>query len=197
MGRPVVEKLSEFGVDITGKLRRNKVVLLQGDGTRIVVDFTTGALRVIDPTGVGLLVGELRFDSSNRDRLIWKGVIEGVPAEGFVVTDNEPNSVLVQGTIGQQPTWRVRFELTRIDPDTILCTNITGLRTVQALSGQLKKLGLDLRPSPERREITLRLVNWGSAVWNLESGEFVVRDSVGEATHWGVLNIGSFRLFHG
>ncbi len=185
LGRPVADKLTDFGIDVTGEKHQDDAVLLQGDGTRIVINFATGAFEVLDPGGQTSHSGQFTFDLSDPSRLNWKGEIGGLPAEGFVVTDNEPNSVLVHVALAKHATFRVRLRLTRVDDGTVLCTNISGHRIAQALWSQLMVKGVDLRQdNGPGGTLHLRDKISGAVItWDRGSGNLMIFAADGTLAH--------------
>ena len=156
LGCPVAEKLCDFGVQIDAEGGHGKVVFKQQDGGKISVDFTTGALLVTTSQGDPSYTGNITLNLSNPRQIDWTGQINGAPASGFVVTDNEPDSILVQAVLADG-AYRMRWRLSPGNAGEVICNDITSLRSVRSVAGQLHQVGLDLSGSGRKDHLRARL----------------------------------------
>lgn len=190
LSRPVAEKLRDFGVQIDAKGAHGKVVFKQQDGGKISVDFTTGALLVTTPQGDPSYTGHITVNFSNPRQIDWTGQVNGAPASGFVVTDNEPDSILVQAVLADG-AYRMRWRLSPGEAGEVICDDITSLRTVRSVAGQLHQVGLDLSGSGKKDHLRVRLDDGSFIEYTVSTGDFTFFDPQGNPIHTGRLHVDS------
>jgi len=92
-------------------------VLLEPPGE--VLRVTLGGGEVIftfrDAASGTSRTAQVGFAPLDPAHIAWKGSFDGLPARGELISGNDPNSVVVQGTIGEGLPFRMRFKLTAAD----------------------------------------------------------------------------------
>jgi len=188
LDRPVVDKLTDFGIRL-GDAGWNGAVAFQiDDGSRIAVNFKTGDVTVFDPKGVVTHRGKIAFDLSDPLRINWQGQINDAPANGFLVADNEPNSVLLQASV-EGTLSRFRWQLSAGNEGIVNCKDISSVRTVRSLWGQLYQVGFRLTGKKAKDDLTVRLKDGSSIAYNVPSGDFTFFAPDGAVAHAGSIKL--------